>query len=196
MEHSSSDESVFIDEIKENSRNLLKLINNILFLSRLDAQMIDINPQPTDFAKVFDMNSNTSWENLKQPDVNYIIENPYEQLIVEIDAQNVGIILDQIIQNACQNTTKGYVRTRLDYIGDQLIMAVEDTGTGIPDDLLSNIFERFATGANTGSGLGLSICYELTQQMGGTINIKSTVGKGTTVWVSLPCKAIEITRKL
>jgi len=196
MEHSSSDESVFIDEIKENSRNLLKLINNILFLSRLDAQMIDINPQPTDFAKVFDMNCTASWENIKQPGVNYIVENPYDQLIVEIDAQNVGIILDQIVQNACQNTTKGYVRTRLDYIGDHLIMTVEDTGTGIPDDLLPNIFERFSNGANTGSGLGLSICNELTQQMKGTISIKSRVGKGTTIWVSLPCKASEITRKL
>ena len=195
MEHSSDDEALFIDEIKNNSRSLLKLINNILFLSRLDAQMIEFNPQTTDFAKVFDMNCNTSWENLRQPGVNYIIDNAYDQLVVEIDAQNTGIILDQIIQNACQNTTHGTVRARLDYIGDQLIMAVEDSGCGIPDELLSTIFERFATGANTGSGLGLSICYELTQQMGGTINIKSKVGKGTTVWVSLPCKASEITRK-
>ncbi len=75
-------------------------------------------------------------------------------------------------------------------------MTVEDTGTGIPDDLLPNIFERFSNGANTGSGLGLSICNELTQQMKGTISIKSKVGKGTTIWVSLPCKASEITRKL
>ena len=195
MTHSSDDEAVFIQEIKENSRNLLKLINNILFLSRLDAQMIEIKPQPTDFAKLFDVDCSASWENYKQPDVEYRIDNPYEQLVVDIDAQNVGIILDQIIINACQHTTQGYVRTRIDYIGDRLIFAVEDTGDGISADFLPTIFERFATGANTGSGLGLSICNELTHQMGGTINIKSTVGKGTTVWVSLPCKASEIIRK-
>jgi signal transduction histidine kinase len=74
-------------------------------------------------------------------------------------------------------------------------MAVDDTGCGIPEQRLSTIFERFATGANMGSGLGLSICHELTQRMGGSINIKSTEGKGTTVWVTLPCRSSEIIRK-
>ena len=195
MEHSSDDEAIFIEEIKENSRGLLKLINNILFLSRLDAQMIEIKPQPTDFAKQFEMTCTASWENLRQPGVEYLVENPYEQLVVDIDAQNVGIILDQIIINACQHTSEGAVRARIDYIGDRLIMAVDDTGDGIAEDFLPTIFERFATGADTGSGLGLSICHELTQQMGGSINIKSQKGKGTTVWVTLPCKASEIVRK-
>lgn len=195
MEHSSDDEAVFVEEIKDNSRSLLNLINNILFLSRLDAQMIEIKPQPTDFANLFEMNCNTSWENLRQPDVAYIVENPYAQLVVDIDAQNVGIILDQIIANACQHTSKGSVRARIDYIGDRLVMAVDDTGEGVPEDFLPTIFDRFATGANTGVGLGLSICYELVQRMGGNINIKSSLGKGTTVWVTLPCRASEIVRK-
>jgi signal transduction histidine kinase len=195
MEHSTDDEAVFIEEIKENSRNLLKLINNILFLSRLDAQMIEIKPQTTDFAKLFDVDCAASWENLRQPGVDYRIENPYEQLVIDIDAQNMGIILDQIIANACQHTTHGSVRARIDYIGDRLVIAVEDTGNGIPEDFLPTIFERFATGANTCSGLGLSICSELIQQMGGNINIKSALGRGTTVWVTLPCRASEIVRK-
>ena len=194
MEHSSDDEAVFIEEIKDNSRSLLKLINNILFLSRIDAQMIEIKPQPTEFARQFDMICTTTWEPLKRPGVEYRIDNPYEQLVVDIDAQNVSIIIDQIVMNACLHTTTGTVRTRIDYIGDHLVIAVEDTGEGISDDFLPTIFERFATGADTGSGLGLSICHELTQQMGGTINIKSRLGKGTTVWVSLPCKAGEIVR--
>ena len=195
MEHSSDDEVVFVEQIKENSRNLLKLINNILFLSRLDAQMIEIKTEFTDFAQLFDVDCSTSWENLQQDGVEYIIENPYKQLVVDIDAQNLGIVIDQIITNACQHTTQGFVRTRIDYIGDRLIIAVDDTGEGIEEKFLPTLFERFATGANTGSGLGLSICYELMQQMGGSINIKSTHGKGTTVWVTLPCKTSEIVRK-
>ena len=195
MEHSSDDEVVFVEQIKENSRNLLKLINNILFLSRLDAQMIEIKTEFTDFAQLFDVDCSTSWENLQQDGVEYIIENPYKQLVVDIDAQNLGIVIDQIITNACQHTTQGFVRTRIDYIGDRLIIAVDDTGEGIEEKFLPTLFERFATGANTGSGLGLSICYELMQQMGGSINIKSTYGKGTTVWVTLPCKTSEIVRK-
>ena len=195
MEHSSDDEVVFVEQIKENSRNLLKLINNILFLSRLDAQMIEIKTEFTDFAQLFDVDCSTSWENLQQDGVEYIIENPYKQLVIDIDAQNLGIVIDQIVTNACQHTTQGFVRTRIDYIGDRLIIAVDDTGEGIEEKFLPTIFERFATGANTGSGLGLSICRELMQQMGGSINIKSTHGKGTTVWVTLPCKTSEIVRK-
>ena len=129
------------------------------------------------------------------PGVEYSTEKPYEQLVVEIDAQNVSVILDQIILNACQYTHKGSVHARIDYIGDRLIIAIEDTGEGIEEELLPNIFERFSTGASSGSGLGLSICYELIQQMGGTINIKSKVGKGTTVWFSIPCKMTEMVRK-
>ena len=195
MEHSSDDEVVFVEQIKENSRNLLKLINNILFLSRLDAQMIEIKTEFTDFAQLFDVDCSTSWENLQQDGVEYIIENPYKQLVIDIDAQNLAIVIDQIVTNACQHTMQGFVRTRIDYIGDRLIIAVDDTGEGIEEKFLPTLFERFATGANTGSGLGLSICYELMQQMGGSINIKSTHGKGTTVWVTLPCKTSEIVRK-
>lgn len=195
MEHSTADEAVFIEQIKENSRNLLNLINNILFLSRLDAQMIEIKPQPTDFARQFDMVCTSSWDNLRQPGVDYQVENPYQQLVVDIDAQNTSIILGQIISNACQHTTQGSVKARIDYIGDRLVMAVQDTGEGIREDFLPTIFERFATGANTGSGLGLSICHELVQQMGGSINIKSKPGKGTIVWVAIPCRAEEIVRE-
>ena len=194
MDHTTDDEGIFINEIKDNSRVLLKLINNILFLSRLDARMIDIKPQLTDFAKTFDLTCKASWEMNQEPGVEYLVENPYEQLVVEIDALNVNNILDQIILNACQHTHKGSVHARIDYIGDRLVIAVEDTGEGIREEMLPNIFERFATGASTGSGLGLSICHELVQQMGGSINIKSKIGKGTTVWFSIPCKATEVVR--
>ena len=195
MDHSTDDEGIFINEIKDNSRILLRLINNILFLSRLDAKMIEIKPQFTDFAKTFDMVCQASWKMSQKPDVEYLVENPYEQLCVEIDEQNINVILDQIILNACQYTNEGSVHARIDYIGDRLIIAVEDTGEGIEEKLLPSIFERFATGASSGSGLGLSICYELIQQMDGTINIKSKKGKGTTVWFSIPCKATEVVRK-
>jgi PAS domain S-box-containing protein len=195
MDHTTDDEGIFINEIKDNSRMLLKLINNILFLSRLDAKMIEIKPQFTDIAKTFDLTCQTSWEMNQEPDVEYSVENPYEQLVVEIDAINVSVILDQIILNACEHTHKGSVHARIDYIGDRLVITVEDTGEGIEQELLPTIFERFATGASSGSGLGLSICNELIQQMGGTIHIKSTIGKGTTVWFSIPCKTAEVVRK-
>lgn len=195
MEHSTEDEAIFIKEIKESSVYLLKLINDILFLSRLDAGMITINPRTVDFASIFEGRCESVWNNAKQPGVDYLVKNPYKRLVVNIDDSNLSIIIEKVITNAIQHTKKGSVLARYDYIGNQLVISVEDTGSGIPRDAVKHIFERFVTGANTGAGLGLSICHELIEYMGGKIHLTSTEGEGTTVWFTLPCKVIEMDRK-
>ena len=197
MPHAIEDEPIFVNEIKENSSKLLKLINNILFLSRIDARMIEIKTQPTDFALTFDSMCNTSWGSVKAPKdkLRFIVENRYSRMILDIDNQNIGHILDQIIANAIHFTKEGTICARYDYTGDRLLVAVEDTGCGIEQRHLDHIFDRFSTGASKGTGLGLSICYELVKLMGGNINIKSEKGKGTTVWFTIPCKALDIERK-
>lgn len=194
MEHSQEDEAIFINEIKHSSATLLKLINDILFLSRLDAGMITINPKPIDFASIFEGRCETAWNNVKKPGVKYLVKNPYKHLVLEIDDANLSMIIDKIITNAVQHTKKGTVLARYDYIGDQLVISVEDTGDGIPSDTVKHIFERFVTVANVGAGLGLSICHELIEHMGGKIQLKSTEGQGTTVWLTLPCKVVEMER--
>ncbi|WP_028902552.1 ATP-binding protein [Prevotella sp. P6B4] len=195
MDHSPEDEAVFIEEIKSNSASLLKLINDILFLSRLDAGMITISPHPVDFASVFDGRCASVWDNNKQPGVEYHIQNPYKRLVLEIDEPNISLIINKILTNAIQYTTSGSVLARYEYIADRLLISVEDTGCGIKQENLPTIFDRFVTGANNGAGLGLSICHELVEHMGGKIEISSTEGKGTTVWFSVPCKMIETERK-
>lgn len=195
MEHQPEEETLFINEIKENSSHLLRLINDILFLSRLDAGMIEIKKSPTDFAVIFENRCQTAWQDEKQPGVEYLVDNPYSKLVIDIDAQNIGILIDQIVANAVQHTKAGQVRARYDYTGESLIMAFMDTGCGIPEDRLSRIFERFTGSTSRGTGLGLPICHELATQMGGKITIKSTVGKGTMVWISIPCQCSEIERK-
>ena len=195
MKHSPEEETLFIQEIKENSSQLLKLINDILFLSRLDAKMIEFKKQPTDFAAIFDSRCEMAWDKLKKEGVEYFIDNPYQKLVVDIDTQNIGIIIDQILGNAVEHTTSGQVRARFDYTGDGLVMAFMDTGSGIPDEKLRHIFERFTGSTSHGTGLGLPICHEMVRQMGGNINIKSEIGKGTMVWVTIPCECSEIERK-
>ena len=194
LDHSPEDEAIFIDEIKRSSSSLLKLINDILFLSRLDAGMITITPKPLDFAAICVSRCEAVWNNLKQPGVEYIVRNPYKRMIVEVDDSHLSMVIDKIITNAVQHTTKGMVEVRYDYMGDQLMISVEDTGSGIPKETVEHIFERFVTSTNTGAGLGLSICHELIEYMGGKIQLKSEEGKGTTVWITLPCKLIEMER--
>ena len=195
LEHNFEDEAIFIKEIKQNSSHLLKLINDILFLSRLDARMIEFKQNQVDFPSVFETRCQSAWFNHQKPGVSYSVENPYNHLVVEVDEQNLGIIISQIVTNAAQNTSIGQVRTRFDYTGDHLMMAFMDTGCGIRSDMLAHIFDRFTSYDGQGTGLGLSIVHELVEQMGGKINIKSEEGKGTIVWVTIPCKLIELERK-
>lgn len=196
LEHSQEDENVFINEIKENSAKLLKLINDILFLSRLDADMITMKTSPVDFPRAIESICESAWANEKQSGVDYVVNKPFKKLILDIDEFNLSIIIDKIVTNAVQHTKQGRVLVRYDFLGDELIVAVDDTGEGIPKEILEHIFERFVTGGGNSSraGLGLSICHDLIHHLGGDINIKSEMGKGTTVWFTLPCKAIELDR--
>ena len=195
MDHQAEDEEVFIKEIKNSSAHLLQLINDILFLSRLDAQMIEINKQETDFAMTFEGHCQMGWGTHQKEGVRYITENHYNRLVVDIDDTNVGRIIEQVVTNAAQHTHTGTVRARYDYINGKLMIAVDDTGNGMSEETLSHVYERFSTGNNGGTGLGLPICKELAEQMGGSIDISSEEGKGTTVWIIMPCTASVVDRK-
>ena len=197
-EHTQEEEEEFIRQIKENSAYLLNLINDILFLSRLDAKMVEINPQPCDFAQTFDGHCHMAWSHKQREGVKYVVENQYSQLIVNIDDANIGRIINQVICNAVEHTSTGTVRARYEYIGGKLIIAIDDTGTGIAPDKLEHIFERFNTSSTItkgGTGLGMPICQELATQLGGFIEINSELGKGTSVWITIPCKASTIEHK-
>jgi signal transduction histidine kinase len=75
------------------------------------------------------------------------------------------------------------------------MILVDDTGDGMNKDTLNNIYERFNSSNHHGTGLGIPICKELLEQMDGSIEISSEEGKGTTVWIIIPCKAYDIVRK-
>jgi len=190
----ADDEKLFIEEIKKNTRSLLALVNNILFLSRLDAGMIELKPTPVDFAAFFDGRCQSAWIHYKQPGVEYSVETPYQRLVLDIDMTNLGIVIDEIVKNAAQHTTSGYVRARFDYNGEDLTIAIHDTGCGIPADQIDKIFGRFVTTDSNSNGLGLSICQEVIKLMGGRIRLTSEVDKGTIVWIIVPCTASEVVR--
>ena len=196
LPHTPEDETIFVQQILDNSDQLLQLVNNILYLSRLDAHMVEFKRQPSDFAATFESCCQRGWERYQQPLVKYIVENPYQQLVIDIDVNNLSQVIEKVVENAAQHTTVGSIRCRYDYVGRRLIITVEDTGTGISQQELAHIFERFVSSSLKGGGLGLPICKEVLNQMGGTIEINSEIGLGTTVWITLPCTtATAIKRK-
>ena len=196
-EHSQADEDRFITEIKKNADYLLKLVNDILFLSRLDANMVEFNRLPIDFAYTFEGHCQMGWMHAMKDGVSYVVENPYEHLVIDIDDGNVGKIIEQVADNAARFTSSGTIRARYDYIGDKLLITVDDTGTGIDTEKQGRLFDRFCgSGDGQGTGLGLAISKELVTQMGGSIYVNSAAGRGTTVWIVVPCKATQIEKKL
>ncbi len=195
--HDVADESIFVEEIKRNSNTLLKLVNDILFLSRLDANMLEYNKTDIDFALIFDSHCQMGWSGVK-PEVKTIVENPYEHLIVNIDQEHLGMVIQKLCINAVSFTQEGYIRAKYEYRHGELTITIEDTGSGIDDQTLPHVFERFVRDQQErlcGTGLDLPIVQELVHQMGGTVELQSTLNKGTTAWVSIPCEAKNIEKK-
>jgi signal transduction histidine kinase len=149
-----------------------------------------------DFPKTIEAKSKDIWNSHQKADVDFIVKKPFRKLMLDIDEPHVSMIIEKILTNAVQHTSKGRILVRYDSLGEELIVAIDDTGDGIPKNIQAHIFDRFVTGDgnNMKAGLGLSICHDLIQRLGGTINIKSERGKGTSVWFSIPCKALEIDR--
>ena len=197
IDHDPADETVFVDEIKKNSNQLLELVNDILFLSRLDADMIESNVTETDFALVFDSCCLVGLNNAK-PGVKTIIQNDYEHLVVEIDIDLVNKVIQRECLIAAAFTSQGTIHCKYEYWHGELILTFEDTGAGFDENIESTIFERLEHNpklTDYGTGLDLPIIQAMVQKLRGKIEIQSEKNKGTTARITIPCKASLIERK-
>ncbi|MBQ9356470.1 MAG: transporter substrate-binding domain-containing protein [Prevotella sp.] len=194
-EVATADEAAMLETIIANSEKLLHLIDNILYLSRLQAHMVEINKQPRNFAETFEAQCQNGWEPYRNADTRYIVETNYEKLVVDIDIDNLGRAIQQVAANAAQHTHSGTVKARYEYIGRRLVISIDDTGVGIPKNVLEHINSSDKRTLRDAHGLGLSITKELVSQMGGTVDITSEEGVGTTVYITIPCHAYEMNRK-
>ncbi len=198
IEHSKEDETVFMEEIRKNSTLLLNLINDILFLSRLDANMVEFNSVPTDFAGMFTAFCMNGWSRGLKEGVKPVTKEAYEQLVIDIDQQRIEYVVETLAQNSAVFTENGFVSGRYEYHHDCLEISMEDSGAGIPAETLKTIFTNMNANESTeecGLRIKLQICRKIVEKMGGTMDIESELGKGTTVWIRIPCKATTIKKK-
>ena len=197
IDHDPADETVFVDEIKKNSNQLLELVNDILFLSRLDADMIESNVTETDFALVFDSCCLVGLNNAK-PGVKTIIQNDYEHLVVYIDIDLVNKVIQRECLIAAAFTQQGIIHCKYEYWHGELILTFEDTGAGFDENIESTIFERLEHNpklTDYGTGLDLPIIQAMVHKLGGKIEIQSEKNKRTTARITIPCKASLIEKK-
>ena len=197
-DHDMADEPFFVDQIKSSTNELLLVVNDILYISRLEANMEEYKQEPVDFASAFE---GYCYDGLMaiQPGVQPVIVQPFNKLVVDIDGKHLAKIIQRLLFFSCVMTMQGSITVSYEYHRGELIIRIDDTGNGFTEEVAPHIFDhnfaRNESGELIGSGLDLPIAQLLTKQMGGSIDIQSDYGKGTSVWVSIPCTASVIERK-
>ena len=196
-DHDESDEPFFIDQIKTSTNELLLVVNDILYISRLEANMEEYKKDNVDFAFAFEGYCQNGLTNIK-PGVQSVIVQPYNKLEVDVDESHLSMIIQRLCRLSSMMTTRGSITVSYEYHHGELTIHFEDTGTGFTADVAPHVFDQFTRrvdGGLIGSGLDLSIVQLLTKQMGGSIELQSDYGRGTSVWVSIPCTASVIEKK-
>ncbi|MGL5272576.1 MAG: sensor histidine kinase, partial [Phocaeicola sp.] len=181
----------YIHIINSNNELLLRLIGDILDLSKIDAGTMNLHPETFDFSFFFEETYTSLKPQLENSRVDFLINNPFSKCIVTLDKNRCLQILTNYLNNAIKFTQKGHIRMEYDYKDNGLLILVEDTGIGISESNMNLLFQRFEKldSFAQGTGLGLSICKAIAETMGGKVGVDSIEGEGTTFWVWLPCKA-------
>ena len=183
--------------IMNNCDMLLRLVNDILAISSLDNEGIDIFPRETDFAKDFNDTATAMAQRVMAP-VQFIAENPYTSFLTVIDSGRIQQVITNFVTNAVKYTHEGHIK--IGYHTEErqgkngLYFYCEDTGTGIPKESQEKVFERFVKLNDyvQGTGLGLSICKVIADKCEGEIGLFSEgEGHGSTFWLWIPCEEIK-----
>ena len=189
---SPDDKKEMIRVIHNNCDMLLRLINDILVLSNIDANALQIDLKNVDISASFDDLCLTLSQRVENPNVQFIKDNPYQTLQGRVDVSRLHQVLTNFVTNAVKYTQQGHIRVgyrQEERQGRQGVYAYcEDTGAGIPADQKERIFERFVKLNDyvQGTGLGLSISKAIIDKCGGEIGLDSEVGKGSTFWFWVP----------
>lgn len=181
--------------IRQSTDKLLKLVNQILDFSQLQAGRLVLNPAPVRLSDAL-AQCRASFSPPAYSPISLVTElDPSIPEWVSLDAVRVKEVLCHLLDNAFKFTVKGEVRLRLTRHENALLFEVIDSGSGIPKELQEHIFKRFEHADQAtlrqfgGTGLGLAISKKLVALFGGNIGLESTLGKGSRFWFSVPLVA-------
>ncbi len=183
----------YLQSIKSGGKNLLMLINDILDLSKIEAGKLEFKFEPINPWLLIDEIKQIFSIKIHEKDLDFIVDvDKGLPVSLILDEVRVRQVIFNLIGNAIKFTERGFVKFKVKKIPSQkessrvdIIVNVEDTGIGIPDEQQQRIFDAFQqqSGQSTrkygGTGLGLSISKRLVEMMGGSISLKSEVGKGS-----------------
>ena len=189
-EFSNEERQEFVDIINTNTKLLLKLVGDVLELSRIESGNLSFTFQRESVCRLLDDVYQTH-SLLIRPPLQFLKDFPPEDVQVNVDPMRLTQVLTNFLNNANKFTKEGSIR--LGYCCpsgmSEVHLYVEDTGIGIPHSEQKMIFERFYKRSefSQGVGLGLSICVLIVEKMGGRIELRSEEGRGSRFTVVLPC---------
>ena len=188
----------YIDIIDQNSKRLLKLVDNLIDSTRMKCGYYEYNPKNYDIVSFVENISMSVADFAKQNNIDLIFDTDVEEKIMAFDLEKLERIMLNLLSNSIKyNKAQGQIEVLLNDCNDTFVIRVKDTGVGIPSDKLMYIFERFRQVENTfnkstkGSGIGLSLVKDLIEIQGGTIEVKSELGVGSEFIIKLPVKILS-----
>lgn len=181
-----------IEVIQRNGLRLLKLVNTLLDFSRIESDRISAVYEPTDLATFTAELASVFRSAIERAKLRFVIDCPPLPEPIYVDREMWEKIVLNLVSNAFKFTFTGAITVRLHLVGNQVELAVQDTGIGIPAAEIGHLFERFyrVKGAQgrtfEGSGIGLSLVQELVKLHGGTVEVSSVEGEGSCFRVFIP----------
>jgi CheY-like chemotaxis protein/two-component sensor histidine kinase len=189
---SSTNNAEYIGAIKESADDMLNLVNNLLDTTKLsEGKMVMSHDRvrPRELAERLYRRSSIMKGNGVNIYLNIDVSVPY---IIISDESFIHKILGNYLSNAIKFTSTGNITITINVSGDNLLWSVRDTGKGVSAENVDLIFQRFqqedasTTREFGGSGLGLSLCSDLVELLGGTLGVESILGIGSSFWFSIP----------
>jgi signal transduction histidine kinase/FixJ family two-component response regulator len=190
-----------LELVHRNGLRLQRLVNTLLDFSRIEAGRLQAVYEPTDLSQYTSELAGNFRSAMEKAGLEFRVECSRELPPVYVDRDMWEKIVLNLLSNALKFTLEGGVHVRLTGSNGHAELAVEDTGTGIPDSELEHIFERFHRVAGArgrsieGTGIGLALVQDLVKLNGGSIAVESEVAKGSTFKVRIPFGAEHLPKE-
>src|SRR2546426_506286 len=189
-----------LEETLQEIKRMTELVDALLTLARADEGIAPLHREPVDLRAILEEARETGELLAEEAGVQMEVATPSDPVVVPVDASRIRQLILNLVTNAVKYTPSGgSVRMQLGQSDGRVTLTVADTGIGIAAGDLPHIFDRFwradsartRTGERPGAGLGLAICKWIAEAHGGTIDVQSRPGRGTTFTVTLPREASD-----
>lgn len=188
--------------MKQNCYRILRLVNNIIDITKIDSGYFDISEQNINIINLIENITLSVADYVENKGISLIFDTEVEEKIIACDPEKIERIILNLLSNAVKFTpVGGKIMVMIEESQESICIRIKDTGRGIPKEKLSLIFERFMqvdkslTRDHEGSGIGLSLVKCLVELHGGDISAKSNIDNGTEFVIHIPCKLINFEKE-